>query len=94
MCELTQVNDSGIVDDVRRINYLDDYISAMFAAEKEGCNLGGYYQWSLLDNFEWAEGYDARFGIVHVDFKTQKRTPKNSYHWFKERIIKHKEDVE
>ena len=46
----------------------------------------GYYVWSLLDNFEWAYGYDKRFGIVRVDYETQERTPKDSYHWYREMI--------
>ena len=48
----------------------------------------GYFVWSLLDNFEWAEGYSKRFGLVHVDFDTQVRTPKASYHWFRDRITR------
>ena len=52
----------------------------------EGYPLKGYFQWSLLDNFEWSCGYEKRFGLVHVDFQTQKRTPKQSYHWYQQVI--------
>ncbi|GAA3441753.1 GH1 family beta-glucosidase [Planomonospora venezuelensis] len=76
----------GTVDDQARIAYLDGHIRAVEQAAAEGVDVRGYYVWSLLDNFEWAEGYHQRFGLVHVDFATQKRTPKASYHWFRERI--------
>jgi len=56
-------------------------VAADFAALAEGAKLRGYFVWSLLDNFEWAEGYSRRFGVVHVDFTTLKRTPKASYQW-------------
>ncbi|MFC7386999.1 GH1 family beta-glucosidase [Sphaerisporangium rhizosphaerae] len=76
----------GVVDDQGRIAYLDGHIAALRAAMAEGVDVRGYYVWSLLDNFEWAEGYNQRFGLVHVDFATQKRTPKASYHWLKNRL--------
>jgi beta-glucosidase len=50
----------------------------------EGIDIRGYFAWSLLDNFEWAEGYHPRFGLVHVDYETQKRTPKKSYDWYRD----------
>jgi beta-glucosidase len=50
----------------------------------QGVNVGGYMVWSLMDNFEWASGYDKRFGIVHVDYATQRRTLKDSAHWYRE----------
>jgi beta-glucosidase len=78
----------GTVDDRERIAYLDGHIAAMERAMAEGVDVRGYYVWSLLDNFEWAEGYHQRFGLVHVDFATQRRTPKASYHWFRERIAR------
>ncbi|KAA9377066.1 beta-glucosidase [Microbispora cellulosiformans] len=67
------------LDDQERIAYLDGHIRAMREADAD---VRGYFVWSLLDNFEWAEGYHQRFGLVHVDFQTQRRTPKASYHWF------------
>ncbi|WP_404406061.1 GH1 family beta-glucosidase [Pelagibacterium halotolerans] len=70
-------------DDPRRIAYYDAHLSAVLAAQKRGANVTGYFGWSLLDNFEWAEGYAKRFGLVHVDYDTQKRTPKKSYEAFK-----------
>lgn len=88
MCENTAPDDSGEINDVRRIQYLTDYIAAVFSAIKEGCNVRGYFLWSAMDNFEWAEGYEKRFGIIHIDYKTLKRTPKKSYEWFKNHIHK------
>ncbi|MGW4800233.1 glycoside hydrolase family 1 protein, partial [Nonomuraea sp. NPDC004297] len=74
----------GTVDDAARVDFLDRHIAAMRQAMAEGVDVRGYLVWSLLDNFEWAEGYEQRFGLVHVDFATQRRTPKRSYHWFRE----------
>ncbi|MBG0832372.1 beta-glucosidase [Planomonospora sp. ID67723] len=81
-----EVGPDGTVDDQARIAYLDGHIRAVEQAVAEGVDVRGYYVWSLLDNFEWAEGYHQRFGLVHVDFATRRRTPKASYHWFRERI--------
>jgi beta-glucosidase len=78
-------NDSvfdGRVEDPYRIRYLEDHISQMKKAKDEGINVQGYFVWSYTDNFEWAEGYYPRFGLVHVDFDTQKRIVKQSGHWF------------
>ncbi|WP_333761403.1 GH1 family beta-glucosidase [Streptomyces sp. IBSBF 2390] len=72
------------VDDQDRIAYLDAHLRALHAASKAGVDVRGYFVWSLMDNFEWAEGYARRFGLVHVDFTTQRRTPKASYHWFRD----------
>ncbi|QIX28354.1 beta-glucosidase [Nocardioides sp. JQ2195] len=72
----------GVVDDQPRIDYLDSHLRAVAAAIDEGVDVRGYFTWSLIDNFEWSEGYTQRFGLVHVDYETQKRTTKKSYDWF------------
>ncbi|WP_438829006.1 GH1 family beta-glucosidase [Streptomyces hintoniae] len=72
------------LDDQDRIGYLDGHIRALHDALAAGVDVRGYFVWSLLDNFEWAEGYARRFGLVHVDFATLERTPKASYGWFRE----------
>jgi beta-glucosidase len=73
-----QPDESGEVNDIRRIDYLLSHLEAAGRAIEKGAPLKSYYAWSLMDNFEWAEGYNKRFGLVHVDFKTLKRTIKNS----------------
>ncbi|MTB86822.1 beta-glucosidase [Aeromicrobium senzhongii] len=74
----------GTVDDQDRIEFIDGHLRALADARDDGVDVRGYFAWSLLDNFEWAEGYDKRFGIVHVDFETLVRTPKASALWFAE----------
>jgi beta-glucosidase len=71
-------DENGVVRDTRRVDYLDAHIENVGAAIEQGAPVKSYYAWSLMDNFEWAEGYAKRFGIIHVDFETQKRTLKNS----------------
>jgi beta-glucosidase len=73
----------GRVADVERIAYLRGHLQAAHEAIEAGADLRGYLAWSLLDNFEWAYGYDKRFGLVHVDYETQRRTPKDSAAWFR-----------
>lgn len=80
------VADDGRIADPDRIVYLQDHLAAVQAAIAEGAPVTGYYVWSLLDNFEWAWGYEKRFGIVHVDFATQARTPKDSAAFYTEVI--------
>ncbi len=70
------------IDDQARITYLDGHIRALHRAAEAGVDVRGYFVWSLLDNFEWAEGYARRFGLVHVDYETLARTPKASYTWY------------
>ena len=72
----------GIVNDTRRIDYLNSHIASVERAIERGANVGGYYEWSLLDNYEWSYGYEKRFGMVHVDYETQVRTPKQSARWY------------
>ncbi|MFF8590459.1 GH1 family beta-glucosidase [Streptomyces sp. NPDC015220] len=72
------------LDDQDRIAYLDGHVRALHRAMTRGVDVRGYFVWSLLDNFEWAEGYARRFGLVHVDHETLKRTPKASYAWFRD----------
>ena len=83
-------DDEGNVRDDDRTAYLAEHIAAVAAAREQGADVRGYFAWSLMDNFEWAEGYAKRFGIVHVDYATQKRTPKQSALWFRDAIARSK----
>ena len=74
------------VEDPLRVAYLRKHIGAIHAAVRSGVNLRGYFVWSLLDNLEWSHGFSKRFGIVHVDFATQKRTPKDSARFYSQVI--------
>ncbi|MGC7101752.1 GH1 family beta-glucosidase [Amycolatopsis lurida] len=76
----------GHCADPDRVAYLSGHLAAVSAAIDAGVDVRGYYVWSLLDNFEWAEGFTKRFGLVHVDYETQKRTPKSSYGWLQQQI--------
>lgn len=78
----------GRVDDQDRIAYVRDHLAAVERARATGADVRGYFVWTLLDNFEWAEGYAKKFGLVHVDRSTPSltRTPKASYHWFAEQV--------
>ncbi|GAB3031884.1 beta-glucosidase [Nocardioides flavus (ex Wang et al. 2016)] len=86
-CADDQVVD-GRVDDTDRIDYLRDHLGAVERARRAGADVRGYFVWTLLDNFEWAEGYAKTFGLVHVDRSSPSltRTPKASYHWFAEQV--------
>jgi beta-glucosidase len=72
----------GRVHDTDRIKYFEEYLGAILKAKREGVKVDGFFAWTLTDNFEWAEGYRARFGLVHVDMETQHRTMKDSGLWF------------
>lgn len=73
----------GRVHDAHRIDYMKRYLRELARSAKEGTDIMGYMYWSIMDNFEWADGYDKRFGLVHVDYVTQKRTIKDSGYWYK-----------
>ena len=78
----------GHVYDSDRVMYLRNYLTQLHRAVSEGVPVRGYFCWSLMDNYEWADGYAYRFGIHYVDFKTQKRTPKMSAHFYKEVVAR------
>ncbi len=82
-CAYNDVPDAnGNINDVRRIAYHQQYLAELSRAIRDGADVRGYHAWSLMDNFEWAEGFSQRFGLVHVDFNTQKRTVKASGEWY------------
>jgi beta-glucosidase len=78
----------GLVEDRERIEYLRTHFRAAHQAIESGVPLKGYYVWSLMDNFEWNRGYEKRFGLVYVDYETQKRSPKASALWYKDLILR------
>jgi len=80
------VKRNGMVQDDDRIAYLRDHILAANRALSEGAKLKGYFVWTINDNFEWAEGYSKRFGIVRTNYENLERTPKKSFHWYKQLI--------
>ncbi|WP_372349080.1 GH1 family beta-glucosidase [Streptomyces sp. KL116D] len=88
--EHDEVTADGAIHDTDRVTYLHDHLTALRAAMDAGVDVRGYYVWSLLDNFEWALGYAKRFGIVRVDYDTLRRTPKDSYHWYRKLIAAHR----
>ena len=78
------VDPDGHVNDSERVDYLDGHLDAAWRAIDDGVNLAGYFDWSLMDNFEWAWGYQRRFGLYYVDFGTQRRLPKKSAAFYSE----------
>jgi beta-glucosidase len=86
----TAPDEDGVVEDQARIDYLEGHLRAVAAAIADGVDVRGYYCWSLLDNFEWTEGYTQRFGLVHVDYATQVRTPKRSFDWYADTVRAHR----
>jgi beta-glucosidase len=76
------VSEDGSIHDMLRTEYVKLHIAAIAEAIQSGVNVKGYFLWSLLDNFEWARGYDMRFGIIHVDYETMERTIKDSGYWY------------
>jgi beta-glucosidase len=85
------VRPDGTVDDPERQRYLTDHLAACATAARKGAPLAGYFAWSLLDNFEWAYGYDKRFGLIHVDYETQRRTIKGTGYRYADIIRAHGE---
>lgn len=85
-CQSDFVHLDGRVHDPQRIDFMARYLRAIRRAVDEGVPVTGYFYWSIMDNFEWIEGYKDRFGLMHVDFQTQQRTPKDSFHWYRELI--------
>jgi len=83
------VGPDGRVEDLERVSYLDGHLRAVADAVVAGVDVRGYYCWSLMDNFEWSEGYAKRFGLIHVDYETQQRTPKASFGWYRTFIADH-----
>ncbi|MFN7020336.1 MAG: GH1 family beta-glucosidase [Phycisphaerales bacterium] len=82
MSNLDFVDLDGRVQDPQRIDYTRRYLLELSRAIRDGVNVTGYFHWSIMDNFEWAEGYKERFGLIHVDYATQARTLKDSAHWY------------
>lgn len=74
--------ENGRIEDTARVNYLNDHIEQVLRAKKEGVKVNGYFVWTLMDNFEWAEGFTPKFGLIHIDFKTQQRIVKDSGKWY------------
>ena len=85
-------DEHGLVDDQARIDYLDGHVRAVADAVARGVDVRGYYCWSLMDNFEWADGFTQRFGLVHVDYDTLVRTPKRSFDWYADLVRTHHAD--
>jgi beta-glucosidase len=88
------IGPDGQVDDPERVRYLEEHLAACARAVRRGAPLAGYFAWSLLDNFEWAYGYDKRFGLVYVDYPTQRRIIKGSGRRYRELIRSHRGDSE
>jgi beta-glucosidase len=84
----------GRIEDVDRLSYIDGHLRAVARTIAGGADVRGYYVWTLLDNFEWAEGYAPTFGIVHVDRATQRRTPKASADWYRDLLAARRSPAE
>ena len=83
-------DETGRVRDTDRVDYLRDHLAALGRAIEAGVDVRGYFVWSLLDNFEWAYGYDRRFGLVRVDYDLLERHPKDSFHWYRDYLTAHR----
>jgi beta-glucosidase len=82
MANLDWPDEHGNIRDPQRIDYTRRYLLSLLQSIRDGADVRGYFHWSIMDNFEWAEGYTKRFGLVHVDFATMKRTLKDSAKWY------------
>ncbi|APA89976.1 beta-glucosidase (plasmid) [Paraburkholderia sprentiae WSM5005] len=88
-CATKDVLANGRVHDAERVRFYDLHLAALSDAVQQGVDVAGYFAWSLMDNFEWASGYDKRFGMVHVDYASQQRTLKDSALWYRDVIAQH-----
>ena len=84
--ENEEIGADGKIHDEYRIKYVEGFLKWIHKAIEEGIDIRGYYHWSLYDNFEWSAGYSYRFGIIHNNFETQKRTWKDSAYWYRDVI--------
>lgn len=90
-CEKDSPNSTNeaSLNDIKRVEYMNHYLDALKTSMRKGADVRGYFAWSLLDNFEWEDGFTLRFGLYHVDIVTLKRTPRLSVAWYKEYIANH-----
>jgi beta-glucosidase len=93
-CACADPLEGGAVQDTARIDYLRGHLEALAQARAAGVDVRGYFAWSLMDNFEWDSGYAKRFGIVHVDYATQVRTPKASALWYRDLIARSRQGLQ
>ena len=92
MANIDFVMSDGAVHDPQRIDFVKRYLAGLQRAVDENIPVTGYLYWSIMDNFEWAEGYDKRFGLVYVDYQTQQRIPKDSFYWYAD-VIKKQQNI-
>ena len=85
-CSADTVDRDGCVHDMERCRFLEDYLGALMRAKADGVDIRGYFYWTLMDNLEWELGFEPRFGLIHVDFDTLIRTPKDSYFRYRDLI--------
>jgi beta-glucosidase len=93
VCDNAEPNADGVIEDTTRIDLLRGFLAGLHGAIRDGADVRAYYQWSLMDNFEWAFGFSKRFGMVHTNFETQTRTPKQSAAFFSDVIRTNAVDV-
>jgi beta-glucosidase len=93
MSNLDWIALDGECHDPQRIDFTRRYLMALWRAIRDGVDVRGYFHWSILDNFEWHQGYRERFGLIHVDFETLQRTPKESYRWYAQLIGTHGQEI-